>query len=160
VGLVRVNVDGETEVGRQVAAYLLPRIAGVFAAHDVPVLLHEEHTGTRRVHRDAVNAVADLGRRVGDAFRLEAPVYGSPGFSGIRGPEGARRRDRDEHPLAPAWIQKDGVKTQAAGAGLPVAPGLVTAQSGQLLPILAAVRRAKQGGVFDSGVHEVGIGQR
>ena len=69
VRLVRVNVDREPEVGRQVAADLVPRLAGVVAAHDVPVLLHEQHVRTRRVHGDAVNAVADLGSRVGDVLR-------------------------------------------------------------------------------------------
>ena len=40
--LVGVDVDDEPEVGGQVAADLLPRLAGVVAAHDVPVLLHEQ----------------------------------------------------------------------------------------------------------------------
>ena len=63
--LVRVHVDRKAEVGGQVAADLVPRLAGVVAAHDVPVLLHEQHARTRPVHRDAVNAVTDLGGRVG-----------------------------------------------------------------------------------------------
>jgi thiazole synthase len=43
--LVRVNVDHEAEIGRQVPADLVPGIAGVVAAHHVPVLLHEQHFG-------------------------------------------------------------------------------------------------------------------
>ena len=70
--LVRVHVDHEAEVGGQVAADLLPGIAGVVAAHHVPVLLHEEHVRARRVHGDVVNAVADLGRRIGNVLRSTA----------------------------------------------------------------------------------------
>ena len=69
LGLVGVDVDDEAEVGRQVAADLVPVVAGVVAAHDVPVLLHEQHVGARAVHGDAVDAVADLGVGVGDVLR-------------------------------------------------------------------------------------------
>ena len=65
VWLVRVHVDGEPEVARQVAADLVPRLASVVAAHDVPVLLHEQHARTRPVHGEAVHTVADLGMPVG-----------------------------------------------------------------------------------------------
>ncbi len=41
---VSVDVDYESKVGRQIPADLLPQIAGIIAAHDVPVLLHEQHT--------------------------------------------------------------------------------------------------------------------
>ena len=64
--LVRVDVDHETEIGGQVAADLVPRIAGIVAAHHVPMLLHEQHVGARAVHGDAVNAVADLGVGIGN----------------------------------------------------------------------------------------------
>jgi hypothetical protein len=43
---VRVHVDREAEVGGQIAADLLPAVAGVVAAHNVPMLLHEEYVGT------------------------------------------------------------------------------------------------------------------
>ena len=64
--LVRVDIDREAEVGGQVAADLLPGLAGVVAAHHVPMLLHEQHVRARGVHGDAVDAVADLGVRVGE----------------------------------------------------------------------------------------------
>src|SRR6476469_624495 len=78
LGLVGVHVDGESEVARQVAAHLSPRLARVVAAHDVPVLLHEQYPGARAVHRDAVDAVADLGGRVRDALGVEAAVDRPP----------------------------------------------------------------------------------
>src|SRR5438105_2567924 len=67
--LVRVYVDHEAEVGGQVAADLVPRVAGVVRAHHVPMLLHEQHPGSRAVQRDAVHTVADLGGRVGNVLR-------------------------------------------------------------------------------------------
>ena len=70
----------EPEVGGQVAADFVPGIAGVVAAHHVPVLLHEEHAGTRAVHGDVVDAVADFGRRVGDVFGLQPAIDGPPGL--------------------------------------------------------------------------------
>ena len=63
---MRVDFDREAEIGRQIAADLVPGFAGVVAAHDVPVLLHEQHVRARRVHGDAVDAVADLRVRVGE----------------------------------------------------------------------------------------------
>ncbi len=78
VRLVRAHGDREPEVGRQVPADLVPRVAGVVAAHDVPVLLHEQHARPRRVHREAVDAVADLGPALGDARGVQAAVHRSP----------------------------------------------------------------------------------
>src|SRR2546428_621431 len=133
VWFVRVDVDREAEVGRQIAADLPPRLAGVVAAHDVPVLLHEQHARTRAVHRDAVNAVADLGSRVGYLLRPEAPVDRSPRLAGVVGPERAGRRDRDEDPLGIARVQEDRVQAHPAGTWLPGGRRFVAAQPGQLL---------------------------
>ena len=68
---VRVNVDDKAEIGRQVSADFLPLIAGIVAAHHVPVLLHEEHARPRRVHGDVVHAVADFGLRIGNVLRAQ-----------------------------------------------------------------------------------------
>src|SRR5256886_1266714 len=46
-----------------------------------------------------------------------------------------------------------------AGAGLPLGPRAVAAQSGELLPRLAAVARPEQPGVFHAGVRRVRIGE-
>ena len=58
------------------------------------------------------------------------------------------------------WIEKDGVQSHAAGAGLPLRSGAVAAQAGQLMPGLAAIGGAEQGGVLHAGVDDVGIAQR
>ena len=109
----------ESEVGGQVAADLVPGIAGVVAAHHVPVLLHEQHARARAVHRDAVNAVADLGIRVGNVLGLQAAVDRLPRLAGVVGAERARGRDGDEDPPRVARIQKDRVQAHPAGARLP-----------------------------------------
>ena len=47
--------------------------------------------------------------------------------------------DCDEHALGIAGIENDGVQAKAARAGLPLGASAVAAQSGKLLPVLAAV---------------------
>ncbi len=59
-----------------------------------------------------------------------------------------------------AGIKNDGVQTHAARARLPLGAGAVSAQPGEFLPVLAAVGRAEDGGVFHAGVNRVGIGER
>jgi hypothetical protein len=56
-GLMGVHVDGEPEVGRQVPGDLSPGLAGIVAAHDIPVLLHEQHVWLR-THRRLIAASA------------------------------------------------------------------------------------------------------
>src|SRR5882762_9429392 len=158
--LVRVNVDHEAEVGGQIAADFLPKVAGVVAAHDVPVLLHEEDVRARRVHGNVVNAVADLGSGVGDVLRAQSLVDGPPGLAAVVGTEGARGRDGDVDAAGVLRIENYGVEAQPTGAGLPAWPGAMAAQSGKLVPGLATVLRAEQGGVLDSGVDRIRIGRR
>src|SRR5438093_6856051 len=52
------------------------------------------------------------------------------------------------------------MEAHPTGAGLPLGSGAVAAQTGQLLPRLAAVTRPEQRRVFDPGVHGVRIGER
>ena len=91
---------------------------------------------------------------------LQSAVDRPPGLAAVVGAERARRRDGDEDPLGIARIEQDRVQAHPAGARLPARPRAVAAQSGQLLPGLAAVGRAEQGGVFHPGVDRVRIGQR
>ena len=96
----------------------------------------------------------------GDALGLQAAVDRPPRRAGVVGAERARGRDGDEDPPGIARIEEDRVQAHPAGAWLPGGSGVVAAQPGQLLPGLAAVGRAEQGGVFDAGVDRVRIGQR
>src|SRR5262249_56440147 len=109
----------EPEIRGQVAADLVPRVASIVAAHDVPVFLHVEHIRARWVHRDAVDAVADLGIRVGDVFRMQTMVDWLPRRASVVGPEGTRGRDRDVDPLGIARIPHDRVQAHPARAWLP-----------------------------------------
>ena len=107
-----------------------------------------------------MHAVADLGVGIGNAFGLEAAVDRPPRLAGIVGAECAGRRDGDEHPPGIARIEDDRVQAQPAGARLPMRSRAVAAQSGQLLPVSAAVGRAEHRGVLNAGVDGVRIGQR
>src|SRR5208337_205609 len=158
--LMGVDVDHEPEVGGQIPADLVPRVASVVAAHHVPVLLHEQHARARRVHRDVVNAVPDLSSRFGDVFRMQAAVDGSPGLATVVGAECARRRNGDEDPVRVAGIQDDAMQAHSTGTGLPFGACLVAAQSGEFMPGQPAVGRTEQGGIFDSRIDRVGIGER
>ena len=143
LGLVGVNVDGKSEVGGKVAADFLPGVAGVVAAHHVPVLLHEEHAGTRGVHGDVVDAVADLGVVVGDVWGAQAAVDWPPSLPAVVGAKGSCGRDGDEHPLGIAGIENDGVQAHSSSARLPFGTRAMPAKTGELVPGLAAIRRAK-----------------
>ena len=136
------------------------RLPGVVAAHDVPVLLHVQHGRARRVHGQAVHAVADLGVVIRDALGVQATVHRLPGLAGVVGPERARGRDGREDPPGPGRIQEDRVQAHPARARLPRRPGPVAAQPGQFLPVLPAVGRPEQAGVLHPGVDGVGVVQR
>src|SRR5882672_9332247 len=133
----------EAEVGRQVAADFLPGVAGVVAAHHIPMFLHEEDVWARGVHRNVMNAVADFGRGFGNVLGVEAFVDRLPRIAAVVGAERTCGRDGNVDPLRIFRIQNDGVQAHAACAGLPARAGTVTAQSRQFLPVLSAVGRAE-----------------
>ena len=112
------------------------------------------------MHRDAVNAVADLGCRVGDVFGLQPSVDRTPCHPGVVGAEGARGRDGDEDPSGVARIHDDRVQTHSPSPWLPAGPRAMASQAGEFLPGLSAVGRAEQGRVFHPGVDGIRIGQR
>src|SRR6185369_3116690 len=128
---------------RQVSAYLAPRIARIVTAHDIPMLLHEEHSGSRRMHRYVVHTVSNLRGRIRYVLREESLVDRFPRLASVVGSERARGRDGDEDPLGIARIENDSVQAHSTGARLPVGSRAVSAQAGQLLPVLAAVGRAE-----------------
>jgi len=130
LGLVGVDVDGEAEVCGEIAADLVPGVAGVVGAHDVPVLLHVERGGAAGVHGDVVDAVADLGGGVGDVCGAEALVDGAPGLAAVVGAESSGSRDGDDDALGVGGREDDGVETHAACSGCPMWAGAVTAKAG------------------------------
>jgi len=124
------------------------------------VLLHEEDVRPRRVARDAVDAVTDLGLGVGDVVRPQAAIDRSPRRTAIVGAEGAGSGDGHDHVRGVGGVQENRVQTQAAGARLPLRTRAVTAQAGQLVPRRAPVGGTEERGVLDAGVHRVGIDRR
>jgi len=143
LGFVRVHINHEAEIRRQVAADFFPVVAVIVGAHHVPVLLHEEHAGTLGVHSDMVDAVADLSFRIGNVLRAQPLVGRLPGFASIVGAECAGCGNGDPYPLSIARIENDRVQAHAAGTGLPLRTGAMAAQSWKLFPVLAAIGRAK-----------------
>ena len=109
--------------------------------------------------RDAMDAEADLGVRVGNVLRLQARLIGFH----VLPPSSVRKAPAAEMAMKMRFgirrIEDDGVQAHAAGAGHPLA-ALGVAQAGQLVPGLAAVGRAEERGVFDAGVDGVRVGQR
>src|SRR3982750_4400836 len=97
------------------------------------------------MQRDVVNAVADLRFRVGNIFRMQSLIDRFPRLSAIIGAERSGRRDRDENALRIFWREENRVEAQSTSTGLPFRAGPMTAQSGQLLPILTAILRFEQG---------------
>src|SRR5438309_8840798 len=159
VRLMRMNVDGKSKIAWQVAAHFMPRVAGIIAAHHVPVLLHEKRIGTRWMHGNPMNTMPYFRLRVRDVLGMQAMVNGTPGLSSIVSTEGASGGNRNEHAVAFFRIQQNRVETHSTGAWLPAWPGAVTAQSCEFLPGLAAVARAEKSGIFRARINRVRIGQ-
>ena len=109
------------------------------------------------MHRDAMNAVADLGSRIGNVKRMQAAVDRLPSLAAVIGAKRARRGDRDKDSFRVTWIENDGVQAHPARARLPLRSGAVAAQSRKLLPRLTAVGRAEQSRVFNTGIDCVRI---
>src|SRR5258707_4676127 len=107
---------------------------------------------------DVVNAVADLGVGIGNELRNQALVDRLPGFARIVGAERARSGNGDVDAIRIFLVENDGVETHAAGAGLPLGAGAVSAQAGKFAPILAAVGGFEKSGVFHARVDEIRIG--
>src|SRR5437879_10455133 len=103
------------------------------------MLLHEEDAGTRRMHGDMMNAMADLCRWIGNVLGAKSLIDGLPALAAVVSAEGACGGDGDVHPLGVGRIQNNGVQAQATCARLPVGPGAVAAKSGEFFPILSTV---------------------
>src|SRR5678810_865770 len=124
------------------------------------MLLHVQRLRTRLVHCDPVNAVTGLSLWVRNVLRVESLIDRLPAGASIVGAEGAGRRNRDEHSFRIGWVEQDRVQPQSTGPGRPRCPRAVATQSWKLRPVLPAVGRLEDRGIFDPGVHMVGIRQR
>src|SRR6478672_13687795 len=137
--LMRMNVDRKSEIAWQIAADLIPRTARVIAAHYIPMLLHEQRVWARRMHRDPMHTVTDLRVGIRDVLRVQPAIDWHPCLSAIVGAKRAGSRDCDGNSLGIIRIEKNGVQTHSACAGLPLRTGIVAPESCQFMPRFSAV---------------------
>src|SRR4030095_13609234 len=64
------------------------------------------------------------------------------------------------HSFRIGWVEQDRVQPQSTGPRRPRRPRAVATPSWKLRPVLPAVGRLEHRGIFDPGVHMVGIRQR
>src|SRR5688500_14311632 len=83
IGLVRMHVDHEAEVGGEIPADFVPGLARIIGTHDVPMLLHEQHVRTGSVHRNVVNTMTDLRSRVRNILGMQSTVDRLPGLTTV-----------------------------------------------------------------------------
>src|SRR5229473_4361575 len=124
------------------------------------MFLHEKRVRSRRMHRDPMDAVANLRMRIGNVLRMQTAIDWLPGFAAVISAERARGRDRDEHSLSIFWIDQNRVQTHSARARLPLRAGIVLAEPGKFVPRFAAVFRLEQRGVFHARVNMISVIER
>src|SRR5262245_66133405 len=112
------------------------------------------------MHGDAMNAVANLRRRVRDVDRVQATIDRLPCFAAVICTKRPGRRNGCEDSLGVVRIQQNRMQAHAAGTGCPGSSRTMAAQSRYFLPGLRAVGRAEQGGVLNSSVNRVRIVER
>src|SRR5665213_4068848 len=139
VRLMGVYGDGKSEVARQVATHLMPRVAGIVRSHHIPVFLHVKDLRTRRVHRYPVDAVTHFGFAAWNAVRSQPSIDRLPRAATVLAPKCPCSGNGDEDPSWINWIKHDRVHAHAASAWLPRRTGVVRAQSRQLGPAVCSV---------------------
>src|SRR5579872_2656346 len=123
------------------------------------MLLHEQHSGAGRVHRDAMNAVTDFGGRIRNMLGSQSLIDGAPRFASIVGPERACGRYCYKHPFRATGIDQDRVQTHSACAWRPMGSGAVLAEAREFLPVLSAIGCAEYRGIFHAGVYRIRVAE-
>src|SRR5439155_12498481 len=149
VGVVRMNDDWESEVGRQSLADRAPGVAVVVAAQDADarvlgeaaVVLHVEPARRVRVARDFVYALPELDERIGQETGADAPVGGRERPAAVLAQVVAAGRDAEMDTIP---VAQDGVQAEPAVTGLPFARVFVVADARNQLPGIAAVAALEQ----------------
>ena len=138
----------------------MPVVAGVVAAHDVPVLLHEQRSGPGRVHGEVMHAVADLGCGRGMPSDSRPLLTGCQVTPRVIGAEDARRGDGDEDPVGVLGSSTMVCRHMPPAPGCHCGPEPCSRSPASSLPALAAVGRAEQRRVLDARVNGVALGRR
>src|SRR5436189_4871132 len=86
--LMRVHLDGKTEIRWEITTYFVPHLTRIIGAHHVPMFLHEENARSRSVHGNPMDTMADVRLRVGDFVGgLKTAINRPPCLAGIIGPK-------------------------------------------------------------------------
>ena len=130
--------DRETEIGRQVAADLVPESAGIVASHDIPMFLHEQGIWMRgciaMLWTQCPTSASGSGSSKGESRPLLIGFQLNP-------PSSVRNTPAAEMARRFAWIlriKQNGVQAHPAGSRLPEIAFDIP-QSGELLPGLPAI---------------------
>ena len=111
------------------------------------------------MHRDAMDAMADLCVWIRHVLRMQPVIDRFPRFSTVIGTERTCGRDRHEHSSSILRIEENCMQTHSTRARLPFRAGVVFSKTGQFVPRFAAVPRFEERGVFHAGVNMLGIMQ-
>ena len=155
VRIVRVYNDRKSEVGRQAGGDGSPGVTVIVAAENsdarpifpAPVVLHVKPAGSVRVSRDLVDALTELGIRVGDEAGTDSVIGSVERLAAVFAEVMPAGRDSKMHSVA---FPDDCVHAQSAVAGMPLSGVLVVADAGHQFPGIAAVLTAEQRRRFDS----------
>src|SRR5512132_208342 len=112
------------------------------------------------MHRDVMDAVAHLCRRIGNVLRAQTLIDRFPCCAAVISAKRTRSGDGNNNALAIARIQQNRVQAHAAGAWLPLRSRAMTAQTRQFVPGHTAVTRPKQRGIFNARIDAVRIVER
>src|SRR5207237_9747426 len=110
------------------------------------------------MHCDPVDTMPELGLRIRDVLRPKTAVDRLPCLAPVVGSKGTGGGDRNKHAFGVRWVDHDRVKTQTAGAWLPVWSRAVSAQSGEFVPAVPSVSGPKDSRIFDSGINRICFG--
>ena len=155
-----MHLNRKTEIRRQVPAHLVPQIPRVVRPHHVPMLLHKQRIGPRRMHRDPVHTMPHLGRRVRNILRSQSLVDRLPTHPTIITPKRPRRRNRHINPLPIRRVQHDRMQAHSPRLRLPVRPRPMLPQPRKLRPRLAPVPRPKKRRIFHPRINHIRIKSR
>src|SRR5690606_9578649 len=132
--IMSMHINHKTEIGRQVSGHFVPPLPGIIAAHDVPVLLHEQDVRSTLVHGNAMHTMTDFSGRIGYVFRMEALIDSTPRLATIVCAERAGCGDGDVDAVGIVGIDEDGVQAHPSCTRCPLWTRAVLAQAGDLLP--------------------------
>src|SRR5262249_9754977 len=151
VGLARVDDQREAEVRGKLAPDVAPRVAGVVASVDAPVVLQEERARPARAEPHLVDALPELRRLVaGREGRPDPRGPWPPRAPAVRRAVDAAGGGRHAHAVAVRGVGDDGVEAEAPAPRLPLRPVRVVPEAPHEVEARPAVLRAEERGRLDA----------